>query len=134
MFVLRNIILSGFFTFSFVFWFLKLKPTQMYTPQKGNLEVSFNDTLLSFMLCEYVNPRDSQRTWGGGGWINSSVVELDVALVYDTLTPKCNRQIRKENKFCTKRNQESRIGKMKKLNLLVVNDSIACIILNFLKL
>ena len=27
-----------------------IKSTQMYTPQKGNLEVSFNGTLLSFML------------------------------------------------------------------------------------
>jgi len=61
---------------------------------------------------------------GGNQLITGSVVELD-----DTLTPKCNRQIRKENKFCTKKNQETRIGKMKKLNPLVVKDSIACIIL-----
>ena len=34
---------------------------------------------------------------GGGGenYLNrGSVVELDVALVYDTLTPKCNRHIK----------------------------------------
>jgi len=34
----------------FVFWFLKLKSTQMYRPQKGNSGVSINDSLFKFWL------------------------------------------------------------------------------------
>jgi len=39
------------FIFSIFFESLKSKSTQMSRPQKGNSEVSFNDTLLNFGLC-----------------------------------------------------------------------------------
>ena len=60
---LRHIVSCGFFLFSDFLnlnlrkciefkstQLYRIKSSQMYTPQKGNLEVSFNDTLLSFML------------------------------------------------------------------------------------
>ena len=38
--------------FCFVFLFFKSKSTQMYTPQKGNSGVSFNDPFFNFRLRE----------------------------------------------------------------------------------
>ena len=50
-FLLWHIILFSFFIFFIFFESLKSKSTQMLRPQKVNLGVSFNDTLLNFGLC-----------------------------------------------------------------------------------
>jgi len=52
-FLLWNIILLSFFIFFIFLEPLKSKSTQMLRPQKGNLGVSFNNTLLNFGLYNF---------------------------------------------------------------------------------
>ena len=66
MFLWWNIILFSLFTSLIFFESLKSKSTQMLRPQKGNLGVLSNDTLLNFGLClkqKYIYFVNKNRLW-----------------------------------------------------------------------